>query len=55
MTTSEAEADILRSYQLRANAYLTKPSQWDTFEDLVLSINDFWLQKVKLPQQSQAG
>ena len=55
LTTSEAEADIKRSYQLRANAYVTKPNQLNAFEDLVLSISDFWLQKVKLPQQSQAG
>src|ERR1700722_3671641 len=51
LTTSDAEADIVRSYQLRANCYLTKPVQLDEFETLVKSINDFWLTKVKLPQQ----
>lgn len=51
LTTSDAEADIVRSYQLRANCYLTKPVQLDAFEALVKSINDFWLTKVKLPQQ----
>ena len=51
LTTSDAEADIVRSYQLRANCYLTKPVQLDDFEALVKSINDFWLTKVKLPQQ----
>jgi chemotaxis family two-component system response regulator Rcp1 len=51
LTTSEAEADILKSYQLQANCYLTKPVQLDAFESLVTSINDFWLIKVKLPQQ----
>jgi two-component system, chemotaxis family, response regulator Rcp1 len=51
LTTSEAEADILRSYQLQANCYLTKPVQLEAFESLVKSINDFWLTKVKLPQQ----
>ena len=50
LTTSEAEADIVKSYQLRANCYLSKPVQLDAFESLVKSINDFWLTKVKLPQ-----
>jgi CheY-like chemotaxis protein len=49
LTTSEAEADILKSYQLRANCYLTKPAQLDAFESLVKSINDFWLIKARLP------
>ena len=50
LTTSDAEADIVKSYQLQANCYLTKPLKLDAFEDLVKSINDFWLTKVKLPQ-----
>jgi CheY-like chemotaxis protein len=53
LTTSTAEADIVKSYQLQANCYLTKPVQLDEFESLVKSINDFWLTKVKLPQQAQ--
>jgi two-component system, chemotaxis family, response regulator Rcp1 len=53
LTTSDAEADIVKSYQLQANCYLTKPVQLDGFERLVRSINDFWLAKVKLPQQVQ--
>jgi len=55
LTTSDAEADIVKSYQLQANCYLTKPVQLDAFESLVKSINDFWLTKVKLPQQGQSG
>jgi two-component system, chemotaxis family, response regulator Rcp1 len=51
LTTSEAEADILRSYQLQANCYLNKPVQLDAFEALVKSINDFWLTKAQLPPQ----
>ncbi len=51
LTTSDAEADIVKSYQLLANAYLTKPAKWDAFVGLVSSINDFWLMRVKLPQQ----
>jgi chemotaxis family two-component system response regulator Rcp1 len=53
LTTSEAEVDIVKSYELQANCYLTKPVQLDAFESLVKSINDFWLTKVKLPQQRQ--
>jgi CheY-like chemotaxis protein len=49
LTTSDAEADILRSYQLQANCYLTKPVRFEEFETLVRSINDFWVTKVKLP------
>jgi chemotaxis family two-component system response regulator Rcp1 len=51
LTTSDAEADIVKSYQLQANCYLSKPVQLDAFESLVRSINDFWLTKVKLPRQ----
>ena len=53
LTTSDAEADIVKSYQLQANCYLSKPVQLDEFESLVRSINDFWLTRVKLPQQLQ--
>lgn len=49
LTTSEAEVDIANSYRLRANSYLTKPARWDAFENLVRSINEFWLTKAKLP------
>ena len=52
LTTSTAEGDIVKSYQLQANCYLTKPVQLDKFESLVKSINDFWLIKAQLPQQS---
>jgi CheY-like chemotaxis protein len=53
LTTSDSEADIVKSYELQANCYLTKPVQLEAFEMLVKSINDFWLTKVKLPQQIQ--
>jgi CheY-like chemotaxis protein len=55
LTTSAAEADIVKSYQLHANCYLTKPVQLDEFEDLVKSINQFWLTAVKLPQPRQSS
>ena len=53
LTTSEAEVDIAKSYQLQANCYLSKPVELDAFESLVKSINDFWLTKVKLPKNRQ--
>jgi chemotaxis family two-component system response regulator Rcp1 len=53
LTTSDAEADVARSYQLKANAYLKKPVQLDEFEALVQSINDFWLTKAMLPMSRQ--
>ena len=49
LTTSVAEADIAKSYQLQANCYLSKPVQLDEFEGLVKSINEFWLTRAKLP------
>jgi chemotaxis family two-component system response regulator Rcp1 len=55
LTTSDAEADILTSYKLQANCYLSKPVQLEEFESLVKSINDFWLTRVKLPQQALGG
>jgi chemotaxis family two-component system response regulator Rcp1 len=54
LTTSDAEADIVRSYQLQANCFLSKPVQLDAFETLVRSMSDFWLTMVKLPQQRHA-
>ena len=54
LTTSEAEADVAKSYQLQANCYLTKPVQFDVFANLVRIINDFWLTKVRLPRK-QSG
>jgi chemotaxis family two-component system response regulator Rcp1 len=55
LTTSEAAADILKSYELNVNACLRKPVTWEAFENLVRSINDFWLTKVLLPQRRQAS
>lgn len=50
LTTSEAEQDIVRSYQLRANCYITKPVDLDQFITVVKSIEDFWLTIVTLPE-----
>jgi chemotaxis family two-component system response regulator Rcp1 len=48
LTTSQAERDILDSYQLRANAYVTKPVDLEQFLNVVQSIEQFWLEIVKL-------
>lgn len=53
LTTSEAEEDIGGSYQLHANCYFSKPVQLDAFEDLVKTINNFWLATAKLPGQGK--
>jgi len=55
LTTSDADADVVKCYQLHANCYLKKPVQLDAFENLVKSINDFWLTKVELPPQTRGG
>lgn len=49
LTTSGAEKDILRAYDLHANAYITKPLDFDQFIKVVESIGNFWLEIVKLP------
>ena len=49
LTTSGAEKDILRAYDLHANAYVTKPLDFDQFIKVVQSIGNFWLEIVKLP------
>ena len=49
LTTSGAEKDILRAYDLHANAYITKPLDFEQFTKVVESIGNFWLEIVKLP------
>ncbi|MCF8034121.1 MAG: response regulator [Desulfarculaceae bacterium] len=51
LTVSEAEEDILKSYDLHANCYITKPLDLDRFMDVVKQIEEFWLSIVKLPPQ----
>ncbi|MBM7775137.1 CheY-like chemotaxis protein [Actinokineospora baliensis] len=50
LTTSEAEEDILRSYQLHANAYVTKPVDFDRFIEIIRKIDEFFVTVVKLPR-----
>jgi Response regulators consisting of a CheY-like receiver domain and a winged-helix DNA-binding domain len=49
LTSSESEEDVVRSYDLNANAYLTKPVDFDGFLDIVGRLENFWLQVVRLP------
>jgi len=51
LTTSSAEVDILKSYQLHANCYITKPVDLEQFVSVVRSIDEFWLTVVKLPSE----
>ncbi len=51
LTTSQAEEDILRSYNLHANCYVSKPVDLDQFINIVKSIEDFWLTIVRLPSE----
>ncbi|HEY0071859.1 MAG TPA: response regulator [Chloroflexia bacterium] len=51
LTTSQAEQDILKSYDLHANCYITKPVDFDQFIAVVQSVEDFWLSLVKLPAE----
>ena len=49
LTTSKAEEDVLRSYKLHANAYVTKPVDFDRFIEVVRQIDEFFVTVVKLP------
>ncbi len=53
LTISKEEADVLRSYDLHANCYITKPVDLDQFIDVVRSIEEFWLTIVRLPPDGQ--
>jgi CheY-like chemotaxis protein len=52
LTTSQADEDILRSYSLHANAYVTKPVDFDRFIAVVRQIDDFFVSVVKLPPRN---
>jgi CheY-like chemotaxis protein len=49
LTTSQAEEDILKAYQLQANCYISKPVDFHQFMHAIKSIEDFWLTVVRLP------
>jgi two-component system response regulator len=50
LTTSEAEEDVLKSYDLHANAYITKPVDFDSFVQVVRQVDDFFISVVRLPR-----
>lgn len=49
LTTSDADADVLKMYQLQANCYITKPVDFDKFIKIVKQIEEFWVTIVRLP------
>lgn len=51
LTTSEAEEDVVRSYSLHANAYVTKPVDFERFIEVVRQIDEFFVEVVRLPQR----
>ncbi len=51
LTTSTSEIDILRSYKLKANCYVTKPVDFERFAEIIKSISDIWLTAVSLPPE----
>jgi chemotaxis family two-component system response regulator Rcp1 len=55
LTSSLAELDIESSYRLMANSYLRKPNNWIEFERMVISLNNFWFTRVKLPHKTQGA
>lgn len=55
LTTSDAQEDIARSYSLHANAYVTKPIDFDRFMNTIGQIDDFYLTLVKLPGSVTSG
>jgi two-component system, chemotaxis family, response regulator Rcp1 len=55
LTTSRAEEDIVRTYQLHANCYISKPVDLDSFREVVSAIESFWFTVVQLPPETAAG
>jgi len=55
LTTSQAEQDILRSYNLNANCYITKPIDLDQFINVIKAVESFWLTIVTLPPRQNNG
>lgn len=52
LTTSDADTDVIKSYELHANCYITKPVDLEKFMHIVQRIEDFWLAIVRLPRQA---
>lgn len=54
LTTSRSESDVLRSYQLHANSYITKPADMNQFREALLSLQSFWFRVASLPKASSS-
>ncbi len=55
LTSSAAETDVVQSYDLGANCYITKPVDLKSFMSIVASVNEFWFTVVKLPTSTHSG
>jgi two-component system, chemotaxis family, response regulator Rcp1 len=55
LTASQSEMDVVKSYRLQASCYLSKPGEFNEFEQLIKSINHFWLTRVSLAGQTIKG
>ncbi|HOP06452.1 MAG TPA: response regulator [candidate division Zixibacteria bacterium] len=55
LTTSQNEEDVIRSYKLHANCFVSKPVELEEFLNVVKSVEDFWLSIVRLPKRSRVG
>lgn len=55
LTTSKAEEDIFKTYELHANCYVTKPVDLDQFIKIVKSIHNFWFEIVRLPSEEKSA
>lgn len=53
LTTSQSEEDILKSYKLNANCYVTKPIDLDQFIKIIKSLDEFWFSAVKFPRENK--
>ncbi len=53
LTTSESEKDVLESYKLHVNCFVTKPVEFEAFMMVIKSIEDFWFSIVKLPKAAE--
>jgi len=54
LTTSDADHDVLKSYDLHANSYITKPVNVERFSEVIRQLNEFWFSIVKLPPRGQS-
>ncbi|HMO22076.1 MAG TPA: response regulator, partial [Candidatus Melainabacteria bacterium] len=53
LTTSQSEEDIIKSYKLNANCYVTKPIDLDQFIKIIKSLDEFWFSAVKFPRENK--